>query len=143
MAQLQWSSQPILRDAALRAAPQDEAKYLSQPHGEERERSERVSNHDATYRSLSNIFSLSHFCDRAACKRAKKCRGNAERCLALYSECVPVEAREFIVDLMTSRELGYSFEEALRRDKEGAMAFFCFCHSGARAAQVGFSRLAN
>lgn len=84
-------------------------------------------------RLLSNIFSLAQFCDRAACKRANECRGNAERCLTLYSECVPVEAREFIVDLMTSRELGYSFEEAMRRDKEGVRAFFCFCHSGARA----------
>jgi hypothetical protein len=77
----------------------------------------------SAFRLLSNIFSLSHFCDRAACKRAKECKGNAERCLALYSECVPLEAREFIVDLLTLRELGYSFEEAMRRDKEGAMAF--------------------
>jgi len=76
-----------------------------------------------TFRLVSNIFALSQFCDRAACRRAKRCRGEAERCLALYSECVPVAAREFIVDLMTSRELGYSFEEAMRRDREGAMAF--------------------
>jgi len=74
-------------------------------------------------RLLSNIFSLSHFCDRASCKRAKECRGDAARCLALYSECVQLEAREFIVDLLTSRELGYSFDEALRRDREGVRAF--------------------
>jgi hypothetical protein len=76
-----------------------------------------------SYRLLSNIFSLSQFCDRAACKRAKACSGNAGRCLAFYSDQVPREAREFIVDLMTSRELGYSFEEAMRRDKKGAKQF--------------------
>jgi len=36
---------------------------------------------------------------------------------------VPLEVREFVIDLMNSRELGYSFEEAMRRDKEGARAF--------------------
>jgi hypothetical protein len=66
---------------------------------------------------------LPRFCDRASCKRAKACGGNAERCLALYSDCVPLEVREFVVDLMTSRELGYSFEEAMRRNEEGARAF--------------------
>jgi hypothetical protein len=74
-------------------------------------------------RLLSNMFCLAQFCDRAACKRAGECRGNAERCLALYSECVALEAREFVVELMTSRELGYSFEEAMRRDKEGVKEF--------------------
>jgi len=39
------------------------------------------------------------------------------------------EAREFAVDLMTSRELGYSFEEALRRDREGVKAFCSWAHS--------------
>lgn len=78
---------------------------------------------------VSNVFSLAHFCDRAACKRAKTCRGNGERCLALYSECVPREAREFVIDLMTSRELGYSFEEAMRRDREGAKAFAAWNNS--------------
>ncbi len=82
-------------------------------------------------RLLSNIFSLSHFCDRAACKRAKECRGNAARCLTLYSECVPLEAREFVVDLMVSRELGYSFEEAMRRDREGVRAFAAWSTSTA------------
>jgi hypothetical protein len=74
-------------------------------------------------RLLGNVFSLAHICDRAACKRAKVCRGNPERCLTLYSEYVPIEAREFVVDLMTSRELGYSFEEAMRRDRKGMRAF--------------------
>lgn len=68
-------------------------------------------------RLLSNIFSLAQFCDRASCKRAKCCKGNSERCLALYSDCVPMQTREFIVDLMNSRELGYSFDEAMRRSK--------------------------
>lgn len=133
MTELETSLQPILRDAALRAAPQDESGFFDRPHGEEREHGERVSNHEAAYRNLSNIFSLAQFCDRASCKRAKKCRGNAERCLALYSECVPLEAREFIVDLMTSRELGYSFEEAMRRDREGARAFAAFSAISERA----------
>lgn len=84
---------------------------------------------EKSLRPVSNVFSLAHFCDRAACKRAKTCRGNGERCLALYSECVPREAREFVIDLMTSRELGYSFEEALRRDREGARAFAGWSHS--------------
>jgi hypothetical protein len=74
-------------------------------------------------RLVSNILSLTKFCDRATCKRAKKCKGDAARCLALYAEYVPREAREFVVDLIVSRELGYSFEEAMRRDKEGARAF--------------------
>jgi hypothetical protein len=95
------------------------------------------------FRLLSNIFSLSQCCDRAACKRAKECRGNAERCLALYSECVPREVREFVIDLMISRELGYSFEEAMRRDKENAKVFFArnnSCHSG-RADKCPYSSL--
>ncbi|MGE0340180.1 MAG: hypothetical protein AB7O79_09905 [Xanthobacteraceae bacterium] len=117
MADLQKSLRLILRDGSLREPPQDEV-YLIQPHSEA-----RVSNHETAYRDLSNIFSLAHFCDRASCKRAKACRGDAERCLALYSDCVPMEAREFIVDLMTSREFGCSFEEALQRNREGASAF--------------------
>jgi hypothetical protein len=46
---------------------------------------------------------------------------------------VPLEAREFVIDLMNSRELGFSFEEAQRRHREGARAFFAWtssCHSG-------------
>lgn len=78
---------------------------------------------NADLRQFSDVLCIPQFCDRASCKRAKKCKGNAERCLALYSDCVPLEAREFIVDLMTSRELGYSFEEAWRRNREGAKAF--------------------
>ncbi len=78
---------------------------------------------NADLRQFSDVLCIPQFCDRASCKRAKKCKGNAERCLALYSDCVPLEAREFIVDLMTSRELGYSFEEAVRRGREGVRAF--------------------
>ncbi|HMN50493.1 MAG TPA: hypothetical protein PKB01_00335 [Xanthobacteraceae bacterium] len=70
---------------------------------------------DKSLRIVSDILSISKFCDRASCKRAKQCRGNTERCLVLYSECVPRDVREFIVDLLASREFGYSFEEALRR----------------------------
>jgi hypothetical protein len=111
-------------DSQLESARAGEGCETPSPHPDARSRSHRPSpTRGEGLRAFSNIFSLPRFCDRATCKRTEKCRGNAERCLALYSECVPIEAREFVVDLMTSRELGYSFEEAMRRDKEGARAF--------------------
>lgn len=78
---------------------------------------------NGSLRLFSDALRMPSFCDRAACKRAGKCRGNAQRCLSLYAGRVPLEAREFIVDLMVSRELGYSFEEAMRRNGEGAKDF--------------------
>ena len=83
----------------------------------------RVSKREADLRIFSNTLCISRFCDRASCKRGKQCRGGAERCLTLYSDCVPREVRQFVIDLMVSREFGYSFEEALRRDKAGMKAF--------------------
>lgn len=156
MAELQESVQSILRAALLRSAPQDEGPVCrererkSVPHGEERERSsriyprwafsivqvgksrlgyERVSNHETSFRIVSNVFSLAQFCDRASCKRVKKCKGDAERCLTLYSDRVPRTAREFVVDLLNSRELGFSFEEALRRHRKEAEAYFAWVNS--------------
>ena len=75
------------------------------------------------FRAFANALCIPCFCDRASCKRAKQCRGDAARCLARYSQHVPREVREFVIDLMVSRELGFSFEEALRRDREGLKAF--------------------
>ena len=82
---------------------------------------------EESLRHLSEFFSLVHFCDRASCRRAKTCRGNPERCLFLYVDLVPLAVREFVIGLMNSRELGYSFEEAMRRDKEGVQAFAAWC----------------
>ncbi len=78
-------------------------------------------------RAFSDVLCIPRFCDRATCGRAKACRGDSERCLALYSDRVPVEAREFVIGLLTSREFGFSFEEALRRDRPGARAYCDWC----------------
>lgn len=77
---------------------------------------------EESLRRLSEFFSLVQFCDRASCRRAKTCRGDPERCLFLYVDLVPLAVREFVIGLMNSRELGFSFEEAMRRDKEGMRA---------------------
>ncbi|MBX3512950.1 MAG: hypothetical protein KIT15_11440 [Xanthobacteraceae bacterium] len=98
---------------------------------------------EKSLRPVSNVFSLAHFCDRASCKRTKTCRGNGERCLTLYSDCVPLAAREFVVDLMVSRELGYSFEEAMRRNRDGVRAFAAWTPNGLQAnvaSQTKFER---
>ena len=80
----------------------------------------------SSLRTVSNLLSIFSLCDRAKCWRAKQCKGEAVRCLILYSKFVPREAREFIVDLMVSRELGYSFEEAMRRSRTEAKLFFAW-----------------
>jgi len=165
MSELQKTLASTLREAVLRAAPQDEVFHRhsralssgltrgSPGHprlscgtpakawmpatgagmtsvdgnppgkGEGEEKRPRDKTRADSLRQLSDTLALSRLCDRAACKRAKTCVGEAERCLTLYAECVPLAAREFIVGLLNSREFGYTFEEALKQHQEGARAY--------------------
>ena len=81
---------------------------------------------DTSLRRIGDALCIPRFCDRAACRRMKKCSGDPERCLTLFSPEVPLDARKFVIDLLNSRDFGYSFEEALRRDKDTAQAFFAW-----------------
>jgi hypothetical protein len=83
----------------------------------------------ASLRDCSDALLLWRLCDRATCKRAKTCSGDAERCLTRHSPHVPLDARHFIIDVMNSLEFGYTFDEALKQHKEGARAYVAWSAS--------------
>jgi len=46
-----------------------------------------IPNRDARW--AANLLHLSRYCPHAACRRAHRCRGDARRCIPLYTHLVP------------------------------------------------------
>lgn len=64
------------------------------------------------WRALSNLLSLWALCDRAACRRARACRGDARRCIADCSHLVPPDVRIWVAELLACKRDGLSYDEA-------------------------------
>ena len=61
------------------------------------------------------MLGLWRVCDRAACQRARACRGNVRACTPRNFALVPEGVQAWFVNLMLGKEDGLSFDESLAR----------------------------
>ncbi len=74
--------------------------------------------------AVSNTLCLWSLCPRAKCTRARTCKGDARICLPRLSPYTPLQAREYVIDLLNAREFGFTPEQAVRNHlaQSGALA---------------------
>ena len=84
-------------------------------------------------RLIADLYCIWRLCGRAACRKARTCRGTPEDCLKRCMPLVPEDARMWVVALMEGKEFGEPFEVALAEvPKECTQAFDAW-----RAAAMG------
>jgi hypothetical protein len=75
-------------------------------------------------RTIGDALVLWRLCNRAACRRAKACKGPPRQCIGECAAMVPVPAREFVIRVLGDKEAGFTPEEAARDHPREAEAFF-------------------
>jgi hypothetical protein len=70
----------------------------------------------------SNILALWGLCPRAACRRARQCRGNAVDCFRRYGPLVPQHVRDAAELLYLGILEGLTFEQAWENPEQDAEA---------------------
>jgi hypothetical protein len=77
-------------------------------------------------RGWSGFLSLWHPCGNAACRRARRCRGNAAVCFPQNFQLLPQDVRDWFIGLMTAKECDVPFDEAIERlDRSSCGQAFC------------------
>jgi hypothetical protein len=78
----------------------------------ERTKSEQQSLIDAT-RGWGNILRLWRLCPRAACARARACKGNAGDCFPRHFKLLPPGVQEWWLGIGEAQKEGLSFDDAM------------------------------
>lgn len=66
----------------------------------------------ANPRWIAELYCLWRLCPRSACRRARACRDDAQRCMSGLA-LVPPDALDFLVCFDDAREDGLTFEEMI------------------------------
>lgn len=64
-------------------------------------------------RGWSKVLSLWRLCGNAACRRARRCRGEAHVCLPKNFQLLPQGVRDWFVDLAAAQECDIPFDAAI------------------------------
>jgi hypothetical protein len=79
---------------------------------------------------IADLYCLWALCGRAACRKARACRGRPPQCLRRHMPLVPEPAREWIVALWSGRDDGLDFDAALARiPPEVQAAYDAWCEA--------------
>ena len=66
-------------------------------------------------RHWHRILGLWRVCDKAACRRARACRGNPRACAPVNFARAPEGVQDWFCNLVLAKEAGLSFDEAMAR----------------------------
>ena len=89
---------------------------------------------DQQLRNWTRNLGLWYVCDNAACRRARACRGNVDRCFRRNVQRVPLEVREWFVMLGEMQRDKVPFDEAWARlDKTPVGEAFAQWHMSTNA----------
>jgi len=69
-------------------------------------------------RAWADFLYLWRLCEGAACRRARRCKGNPHACFPRYAPLLPGEVQDYYSSLLQSREDGLSFEDAMSELQE-------------------------
>ena len=89
---------------------------------------------EEAWRNWTRILGLWRVCDKAACRKARACRGNVRACVPVNFANVPEDVQAWFACLMVAREDGLSFDEAMAEiEKTPAAEAFRDWHAGSGA----------
>ena len=81
---------------------------------------------DAAVRHAGDWLGLFHICRHARCRKAQRCCGEALACLRAGVKLAPESARQLVLHMMQSRELGTDFEEAFAEAEDWHDGYFAW-----------------
>ena len=82
-------------------------------------------------RAWNKILGLWRVCDKAACRKARACRGNVRACAPVNFARVPEDVQGWFGCLLLAKEDGLSFDEAMTEiEKTPAAEAFRNWHAG-------------
>lgn len=78
---------------------------------------------------VCEFFRFWSHCERKSCRRARACRGNADRCFDRFWPLVPGDMKVWFRDALRARQAGLSPRDACARADE-AVAQYCAGQTG-------------